>query len=207
MRRETAEKRARKKKSEAQQGVSNADEALSVGYREGSEVCNPMRDEVPGSPSGEKKKGVDTKDISEGNTEGSLDKTFPAATSLSVADVGIVDVLGIVESGEDEVDKGVGDLIEKAGKETALQSSEISSIDRLKHGTAVYNTLRNRSGTSNTDGGSTEVGSSSTSAAMGSRDGGRTDKRTYGKERAGRGGGKSRVAAKRGRGSGKRVQL
>ena len=201
MRRETAEKRARKKKSEAQQGVSNADEALSVGYREGSEVCNPMRDEVPGSPSGEKKKGVDTKDISEGNTEGSLDKTFPVATSLSIADV------GIVESGEDEVDKGVGDLIEKAGKETALQSSEISSIDRLKHGTAVYNTLRNRSGTSNTDGGSTEVGSSSTSAAMGSRDGGRTDKRTYGKERAGRGGGKSRVAAKRGRGSGKRVQL
>ena len=200
MRRETAEKRARKKKSEAQQGVSNADEALSVGYREGSEVCNPMRDEVPGSPSGEKKKGVDTKDISEGNTEGSLDKTFPAATSLSA-------IVGIVESGEDEVDKGVGDLIEKAGKETALQSSEISSIDRLKHGTAVYNTLRNRSGTSNTDGGSTEVGSSSTSAAMGSRDGGSTDKRTYGKERAGRGGGKSRVAAKRGRGSGKRVQL
>ena len=200
MRRETAEKRARKKKSEAQQGVSNADEALSVGYREGSEVCNPMRDEVPGSPSGEKKKGIDTKDISEGNTEGSLDKTFPAATSLST-------IVGIVESGEDEVDKGVGDLIEKAGKETALQSSEISSIDRLKHGTAVYNTLRNRSGTSNTDGGSTEVGSSSTSAAMGSRDGGSTDKRTYGKERAGRGGGKSRVAAKRGRGSGKRVQL
>ena len=200
MRREIAEKRAGKKKSEAQQGVSNADEALSVGYREGSEVCNPMRDEVPGSPSGEKKKGIDTKDISEGNTEGSLDKTFPAATSLST-------IVGIVESGEDEVDKGVGDLIEKAGKETALQSSEISSIDRLKHGTAVYNTLRNRSGTSNTDGGSTEVGSSSTSAAMGSRDGGRTDKRTYGKERAGRGGGKSRVAAKRGRGSGKRVQL
>ena len=177
MRREIAEKRAGKKKSEAQQGVSSAAETLSVGDREGSEVCNPMRDEVSDSTSGEEKKEIDTRDISEGNAEGSLDIALTAATSLSIADA------KIVESGEDEVGKGVEDLIEKAGKETVLQSSEISSINRLKHGTAVYNALRNRSRTSNTDGGSTEVGASSTSAAMGSRDGGRSDKRAYGKER------------------------